>query len=144
MIFVHPPRPAVARQGGAAPSLPDQPMAFGCGCVALANLVMAAAARTAAGRRARYGSSATSSPPSASCILPDRAGLDLELPRALSMTMGIWFATTLPGDILAGYLGGFWSSMAKPGFFVMIALVAAGERRGLDRGSLQKSVVSNQ
>jgi len=39
--------------------------------------------------------------------------------------MGIWFAATLPGDILAGFLGGFWSSMAKANFFLMIALIAA-------------------
>ena len=45
--------------------------------------------------------------------------------------MGVWFATTLPGDILAGFLGGFWSGMAKPSFFVMIALVAALASAGL-------------
>ena len=41
------------------------------------------------------------------------------------MMMGFWFAATLPGDILAGFLGGFWSTMAKPDFFVMIASIAA-------------------
>jgi POT family proton-dependent oligopeptide transporter len=39
--------------------------------------------------------------------------------------MGVWFATTLPADILGGFLGGFWSRMAKAEFFVMIALIAA-------------------
>jgi POT family proton-dependent oligopeptide transporter len=38
--------------------------------------------------------------------------------------MGVWFATTFPGDILAGWLGGFWSGMAKPQFFLMIAGIA--------------------
>ena len=38
------------------------------------------------------------------------------------MMMGFWFAATLPGDILAGFLGGFWSTMAKPDFFLMIPL----------------------
>ena len=42
-----------------------------------------------------------------------------------SIVMGIWFATTLPADVLAGYLGGFWSSMAKANFFLIIALIAA-------------------
>jgi POT family proton-dependent oligopeptide transporter len=42
-----------------------------------------------------------------------------------SLMMGIWFAATLPGDILAGFLGGFWSGMAKANFFLMIALIAA-------------------
>jgi POT family proton-dependent oligopeptide transporter len=41
------------------------------------------------------------------------------------MMMGFWFAATLPGDILAGFLGGFWSTMAKPDFFLMIASIAA-------------------
>ena len=41
------------------------------------------------------------------------------------MMMGVWFATTFPGDILAGWLGGFWSSMGKPQFFLMIASIAA-------------------
>jgi POT family proton-dependent oligopeptide transporter len=45
--------------------------------------------------------------------------------RILSMMMGFWFAATLPGDILAGFLGGFWSTMAKSDFFLMIASIAA-------------------
>jgi POT family proton-dependent oligopeptide transporter len=36
----------------------------------------------------------------------------------------MWFATTFPADILGGYLGSFWSSMAKANFFLMIAAVA--------------------
>jgi POT family proton-dependent oligopeptide transporter len=45
--------------------------------------------------------------------------------RMLSVMMGVWFATTLPADILAGFLGGFWSSMTKASFFLMIASIAA-------------------
>jgi POT family proton-dependent oligopeptide transporter len=45
--------------------------------------------------------------------------------RMTSIIMGVWFATTLPADVLAGFLGGFWSSMAKANFFLMIALIAA-------------------
>ena len=45
--------------------------------------------------------------------------------RIVSMMMGIWFAATLPADILAGFLGGYWSSMPKPGFFLMTASIAA-------------------
>jgi POT family proton-dependent oligopeptide transporter len=98
-------------------------------CVALANLVMAAAAWTAADKAsalwlAGYFVLATIGELH---LAPIGLALISKLApaRVLSMTMGIWFATTLPGDILAGFLGGFWSSMAKPGFFVMIALVAA-------------------
>ena len=43
----------------------------------------------------------------------------------LSMIMGVWFAATLPGDILAGWLGGFWMTIAKTDFFLLIAGVAA-------------------
>ena len=39
--------------------------------------------------------------------------------------MGLWLAATFPGDILGGWLGGFWSSMEKPHFFLMIAAIAA-------------------
>jgi len=38
--------------------------------------------------------------------------------------MGLWLAATFPGDVLGGWLGGFWSSMAKPNFFLMIAAIA--------------------
>jgi POT family proton-dependent oligopeptide transporter len=108
---------------------PITKMAFGCLCVALANLVMAAAAWTAADKAsalwlAGYFVLATIGELH---LAPIGLALISKLApaRALSMTMGIWFATTLPGDILAGFLGGFWSSMAKPSFFAMIALVAA-------------------
>jgi len=43
----------------------------------------------------------------------------------LSMMMGVWLATSFYGGFLAGYLGSFWSRMAKPDFFLMIALIAA-------------------
>jgi proton-dependent oligopeptide transporter, POT family len=43
--------------------------------------------------------------------------------KVMSMMMGVWFATTFPGDLFGGYLGSFWSSMAKVDFFLMIAAV---------------------
>jgi POT family proton-dependent oligopeptide transporter len=46
--------------------------------------------------------------------------------RMVSMLMGVWLATSFVGNFLAGYLGGFWSSMGKVNFFLMIAAVAAG------------------
>jgi len=45
--------------------------------------------------------------------------------RVLSLMMGLWFAATFPGDILGGWLGGFWSSMEKANFFLMIGAIAA-------------------
>jgi POT family proton-dependent oligopeptide transporter len=37
------------------------------------------------------------------------------------MMMGVWLATSFIGNIVAGYLGSFWSGMSKPSFFLMIA-----------------------
>jgi proton-dependent oligopeptide transporter, POT family len=45
--------------------------------------------------------------------------------KVMSMMMGVWFATTFPGDLFGGYLGSLWSSMAKVDFFLMIAAVGA-------------------
>src|SRR5262245_45542572 len=45
--------------------------------------------------------------------------------HCLSMMMGVWLATSFYGGILAGYLGSFWSSMAKTDFFLMIAIISA-------------------
>jgi POT family proton-dependent oligopeptide transporter len=44
--------------------------------------------------------------------------------RFISMMMGVWWATDFVGSFGAGYLGSFWSGMAKPDFFLMIAAVA--------------------
>jgi len=45
--------------------------------------------------------------------------------RVLSLMMGLWFAASFPGGVLGGWLGGFWSSMTKPQFFLMIGGIAA-------------------
>ncbi len=45
--------------------------------------------------------------------------------RLLSMLMGVWLATSFTGGFLAGWLGSFWSGMAKPEFFLMIAAISA-------------------
>jgi proton-dependent oligopeptide transporter, POT family len=45
--------------------------------------------------------------------------------RVLSLMMGLWFAATFPGDVLGGWLGGFWSTMEKAHFFMMIGAIAA-------------------
>jgi proton-dependent oligopeptide transporter, POT family len=44
--------------------------------------------------------------------------------RYISMMMGVWLATSFAGNFIAGWLGSFWSSMAKLDFFVTIAAVA--------------------
>jgi proton-dependent oligopeptide transporter, POT family len=45
--------------------------------------------------------------------------------RLLSMLMGVWLASSFTGGFLAGWLGTFWSQMAKPEFFLMIAAIGA-------------------
>jgi POT family proton-dependent oligopeptide transporter len=45
--------------------------------------------------------------------------------RLLSMLMGVWLASSFTGGFLAGWLGSFWSRMAKPDFFLMIASIGA-------------------
>jgi proton-dependent oligopeptide transporter, POT family len=104
-------------------------MAFGCLCLALANLVMAAAAWSTSGKASAlwlvgYFLLATVgelhlAPVGLALISKIAPG------RVLSRMMGAWFAATLPADIFGGYLGGFWSTMAKANFFLMIASVAA-------------------
>jgi POT family proton-dependent oligopeptide transporter len=105
-------------------------MAFGCLCVAVANLVMLAAAATGTGAGKAsplwlvgYFILVTigelSLAPIGLALIATVAPV-----RIRSMMMGVWFATTLPGDILAGYLGGFWSSMTKDNFFLLIASIA--------------------
>jgi POT family proton-dependent oligopeptide transporter len=45
--------------------------------------------------------------------------------RLLSMLMGVWLSTNFIAGFLAGYLGTFWSSMAKTDFFLMLAIISA-------------------
>jgi POT family proton-dependent oligopeptide transporter len=44
--------------------------------------------------------------------------------RVLSLMMGLWLAASFPGEILGGWLGGFWSTMNKVHFFLMIGAIA--------------------
>ena len=119
---------AVQGQRGTEP-FPISKMAFGCICVALANLVMAGAASAAGGKASAlwlvgYFALATVGELH---LAPVGLALISRLapPRMTSLMMGVWFATTLPADILGGFLGGFWSSMLKAHFFLMTASVAA-------------------
>ena len=129
---------------------PISKMAFGCVCVALANLVMAGAAGVAAGKASAlwlvgYFALATTGE---LYLAPVGLALISKLAPApmASLMMGIWFATTLPADILGGFLGGFWSGMAKANFFLMIALIAALASVALAAASqiVQRLVISNQ
>jgi proton-dependent oligopeptide transporter, POT family len=56
-----------------------------------------------------------------------------------SAAMGAWMTTIFVGNLLAGWLGGFWSTLSAPAFFCMIAAVAAtsGVMIALTRGPLR-------
>ena len=105
-------------------------MALGCFGVALSYLVMVAAALSADGGKASWLWLAAYfvvitigelylSPVSLSLVTKVAPA------RAVSMMMGVWLATSFTGNFLAGYLGSFWSVMAKGSFFMMIAVIAA-------------------
>jgi POT family proton-dependent oligopeptide transporter len=117
-----------ARQGEREAS-PIRKMAFGTCCLALANLVMATAAWTGTANASTlwiigYFLLATIGELH---VAPVGLALISQLApaRLLSMLMGLWFAATLPADIFGGFLGGFWSSMNKANFFLLVAFIAA-------------------
>jgi POT family proton-dependent oligopeptide transporter len=105
-------------------------MSLGCFGVALAYLILAAAAWSSGGGKASWlwltGYFVVLT---VGELYLSPVGLSLVTKvapaRAISMMMGLWLATSFVGNFLAGYLGSFWSSMAKDSFFVMIAVIAA-------------------
>jgi POT family proton-dependent oligopeptide transporter len=117
------------RQGTHEPSTVAK-MAIGCFLNAASWLIMLAAARTA-------GSGQTSwlwlfgffVVITVGELYLSPVGLSLVTKVAplhlLSMMMGVWLATNFVAGFLAGYLGTFWSSMAKDYFFLMLALISA-------------------
>jgi len=134
MIFVFTPllvRRWAAQAARGSEALPVAKMAFGCACVALANVVMAgAAAGLSPGEKAAawwlIGYFALATLGELFLAPVGLALVSIAAPARLrARMMGLWFATTLPGDILAGWLGGFWSTTDKSRFFLMIAGVAA-------------------
>jgi POT family proton-dependent oligopeptide transporter len=131
MIFVF--TPLIVRswahqaRRGAEPR-PLAKMAFGCLCVALAYVVMAAAGATP-GRHSAWWLVGYFALVTVGELYVAPVGLALVATvapaRMRSMMMGVWFACTLPGDTLGGFLGGYWSTMDKAQFFMMIAAIAA-------------------
>jgi POT family proton-dependent oligopeptide transporter len=106
-------------------------MAFGCLLCGLSYLIMAGAAWHAAGDEASWlWLLAFFVVITIGELYLSPIGLSLVSKvapvRMVSMLMGVWLATSFVGNFLAGYLGGFWSSMDKVSFFLMIAAVAAG------------------
>jgi POT family proton-dependent oligopeptide transporter len=117
------------RQGAHEPSTVTK-MAIGCFLAALAYLLLVAAAVLSGSGQASWlwlfayffiltiGELYLS--PTSLSLVTKVAPLHL-----LSMMMGVWLATSFVGGFLAGYLGTFWSSLSKPGFFLMLAVISA-------------------
>jgi proton-dependent oligopeptide transporter, POT family len=106
-------------------------MAFGCFGVALANILMIGAG-VAAGESGRVSALWLTgyfalitigelylSPTSLSVVTKVAPA------RIQSTVMGLSFATIFIGNFIAGWLGSLWSSMSQPGFFLLIAAIAA-------------------
>jgi proton-dependent oligopeptide transporter, POT family len=105
-------------------------MAIGCFLNAAAYLVMVAAAAQSAGGQASWlwlfayfvvitvGELYLS--PTGLSLVTKVAPVHL-----LSMLMGVWLSTNFIAGFLAGYLGTFWSSMAKTDFFLLLAIISA-------------------
>lgn len=45
--------------------------------------------------------------------------------RTASFMMAVWLGTSFGGNLLAGYLGSYWSAIGKPAFFLLITAIAA-------------------
>jgi POT family proton-dependent oligopeptide transporter len=105
-------------------------MSLGCFGVALANLIMVIAAWRAAGDEANwlwlFGYFVVLT---LGELYISPIGLSLVSKvapaRMVSMLMGLWLATSFTGNLLAGWLGSFWSGMDKMVFFLMMAGIAA-------------------
>jgi proton-dependent oligopeptide transporter, POT family len=117
------------RQGAREPSTVTK-LAIGCFLAAAAYLILVAAARVSGGAQASWlwlfayffvltvGELYLS--PTSLSLVTKVAPASL-----LSMTMGVWLATSFVGGFLAGYLGTFWSTMSKDHFFLMLAITSA-------------------
>src|SRR5437588_1062255 len=104
-------------------------MSIGCVGVTLANLIMAGAAWQAAGDETSWlWLLAYFVVITIGELYLSPIGLSLVSKvapaRMVSMLMGLWLATSFAGNLIAGWLGSFWSSMDKTTFFLMIAGIA--------------------
>jgi len=118
-------------------------MAYGCFGVALAYLIMAAAALSASGIAGGTSGGVSGDVGKASWLwlfaffvvitlgelYLSPVGLSFVTKvapgRLISLMMGVWLATSFTGGFLSGFIGSYWSRMAKPEFFLLVAGVAA-------------------
>src|SRR6202047_119950 len=105
-------------------------MAFGCVLLSLAYLVMAAAAWSSASASASslwlllYFAVLTIgelyfSPIGLSLVS------NLASNKSRSTVMGLWFTTSFVGNMAAGWIGSFWSTLSNASFFLLLAALGA-------------------
>ncbi|HEY3917189.1 MAG TPA: peptide MFS transporter [Stellaceae bacterium] len=117
-------------QRGSEPSTAAK-IAFGCFGLALANLIMAVAAWHVGdgGKASWLWLLAYFVVITLGELYLSPTGLSLVTKIApasmVSLMMGVWLATDFAGSFLAGWLGSYWSTMAKADFFLVIAAVGA-------------------
>lgn len=117
-----------ARRGGEPATVTK--MAYGCFSNALAHLILFAAALSAGGGGTSWlWIFAYFVVLTIAELYVSPIGLSLVSKVApvhsVYLIMGFWFSTIFVGSFLSGYLGSFWSGMAKSDFFLMIAIIAA-------------------
>jgi POT family proton-dependent oligopeptide transporter len=113
-------------------------MALGCFGVAAANLIMVAAALSVGGAAAGSADGGKASwlwlfayfvVITLGELYLSPVGLSFVTKvapaRLISLMMGVWLSASFTGGFLAGYIGSFWSRMAKPEFFLLVAGIAA-------------------
>ncbi len=66
--------------------------------------------------------------------------------RLVSMCMGIWYLSSFAGNLLAGYIGGYWEMLSKAQFFSLLAVVvsAAGSATWLYLYFLNRSSIKDE
>jgi POT family proton-dependent oligopeptide transporter len=105
-------------------------MAIGCFCLALAYLVLTVAAWQAGEGEASWLWQVAFFVLAALgeyYVWPTGLSLVSQVApaRMVSLMMGLWLATNFTGNVMAGWLGGFWSAMAPANFFFLMASLAA-------------------
>jgi POT family proton-dependent oligopeptide transporter len=105
-------------------------MALGCFGLAFGNLILAVGAMTAGADKASWLwllayfvvitiGELYLSPTSLSLVSK------IAPAKSASLMMAVWLGTSFGGNLLAGFLGSYWSTTGKPAFFLMITAIAA-------------------
>jgi POT family proton-dependent oligopeptide transporter len=105
-------------------------MAIGCFCLALAYLVLTVAAWQAGAGEASWLWQVAFFVLAALgeyYVWPTGLSMVSQIApaRMVSLMMGLWLATNFTGNVIAGWLGGFWSAIGPANFFFLMTAIAA-------------------